>query len=148
MMHSVAKKQELKEWRDSKKRDRKENAACQNEATEQLFNIMECQEDTLQTILALQTEQLHTRPPLQPLPQNPFPMSPQTPPTQSYQPPGSSLYLRHSSPPPSQSSTVDSHYPLHSTPIPLQFSPAEVQHCIPKEKVGYDCDKAPVGTVT
>ncbi|EMP38069.1 Zinc finger and SCAN domain-containing protein 29 [Chelonia mydas] len=66
--------------------------------------------------------------------------APQTPPTHSCQPPGSSLYLRHSTSPPSQSGTVDSHYPLHSS-IPLQFSPAEVQyplHCIPKKKVGYD----------
>ncbi|XP_077670661.1 uncharacterized protein LOC144263604 [Eretmochelys imbricata] len=36
MMHSVAEKQELKEWRDSEKRDRKKNAARQNEATERL----------------------------------------------------------------------------------------------------------------
>ncbi|EMP33014.1 hypothetical protein UY3_09832 [Chelonia mydas] len=46
MMHSAAEKQELKEWRDSKKRDRKENVARQNEATEQLLNVM----DTLQEI--------------------------------------------------------------------------------------------------
>ncbi|EMP36683.1 hypothetical protein UY3_06078 [Chelonia mydas] len=32
MTHSAAEKQELKEWRDSEKRDRKENAAPQNEA--------------------------------------------------------------------------------------------------------------------
>ncbi|EMP38050.1 hypothetical protein UY3_04809 [Chelonia mydas] len=83
MMHSDAKKQELNEWQDSEKRDRKKNMAHQKEATEQLLNVMECQADTL------------------------------------------------------QSSTADSHYPLHSTPIPLKFGPAEVQyplHCTPKEK--------------
>ncbi|EMP24514.1 hypothetical protein UY3_18439 [Chelonia mydas] len=141
MMHSAAKKQELKEWRDSENRDRKENAACQNEAMERLLNIMECQADMLQAILALQTEQLRTRPSLQPLSQYSFSSSPQAPPTQSYQPPGSSLYPLHSTPAPSQSSTADSDYPLHSTPVPLQFGPAEVQyplHCTPKEKVGYD----------
>ncbi|EMP41635.1 Zinc finger and SCAN domain-containing protein 29 [Chelonia mydas] len=40
-----------------------------------------------------------------------------------------------------ESSTVDSQYPLHSKPVLLQFSPAEVQyplHCTPKEKVEYD----------
>ncbi|EMP30563.1 hypothetical protein UY3_12313 [Chelonia mydas] len=36
MMHCGAEKRELKEWRDSKKRDQKENAAHQNEATETL----------------------------------------------------------------------------------------------------------------
>ncbi|EMP37983.1 hypothetical protein UY3_04741 [Chelonia mydas] len=83
MMRSPAKKQELKEWRDSEKRDRKENAACQNKAKEQILNVMERQVDTLQALL--QTEQLHARPPLQLLSQN-FPMCPPTP---SYQPPGS-----------------------------------------------------------
>ncbi|XP_073159533.1 phosphopantothenoylcysteine decarboxylase isoform X2 [Lepidochelys kempii] len=33
-MHSAAEKQELKEWRDSEKRDQKENVARQNKATE------------------------------------------------------------------------------------------------------------------
>ncbi|EMP42526.1 hypothetical protein UY3_00195 [Chelonia mydas] len=37
IMHSAAENQELKEWRDSEKRDRKENAAHQNEATERLL---------------------------------------------------------------------------------------------------------------
>ncbi|XP_043362165.1 uncharacterized protein LOC122458298 [Dermochelys coriacea] len=76
LMHSTAEKQELKEWQDSKKRDRKENAARQNEAMEQLLNIIECQVDTLQVILALQTEQLCAHPPLQPLSQNSFPHAP------------------------------------------------------------------------
>ncbi|EMP29514.1 hypothetical protein UY3_13374 [Chelonia mydas] len=43
-----------------------------------------------------------------------------------------------------KSSTADSQYPLHSTPIPLQFNPVEVQyplHCPPKEK-------NPVGAAT
>ncbi|XP_053862957.1 uncharacterized protein LOC128824970 [Malaclemys terrapin pileata] len=140
MMHSVAEKQELKEWQDSEKRDRKENVACQNETTEQLLNVMECQADTLQALLALQTEQLRAHPPLQPLSQISFPCAPQIPPTHSYQPPGSSLYPLHSTPAPSQSSPADSQYPLHSTPIPLQFSPAEVQyplHYTPKDKVAY-----------
>ncbi|EMP40857.1 hypothetical protein UY3_01983 [Chelonia mydas] len=48
MMHSVAEKQELKEWRDSEKRDQKKNATRQKEAMEQLLNIMEHQADTLQ----------------------------------------------------------------------------------------------------
>ncbi|KAH1173459.1 hypothetical protein KIL84_017298 [Mauremys mutica] len=47
MMHSTAEKQELKEWWDSEKRDRKENVAHQKEATEWLLNIMERQVDTL-----------------------------------------------------------------------------------------------------
>ncbi|XP_074803104.1 uncharacterized protein LOC141984067 [Natator depressus] len=76
MMHSAAKKQELKECWDREKRDRKENAAHQNEAMERLLNVMERQADALQAILALQTEQLHTRPPLQPLSQNSFPCAP------------------------------------------------------------------------
>ncbi|EMP29550.1 hypothetical protein UY3_13314 [Chelonia mydas] len=46
MMHSAAEKQELKEWWDSEKRDQKENAACQNEAMEQLLKVMERQADT------------------------------------------------------------------------------------------------------
>ncbi|XP_065424365.1 uncharacterized protein LOC135975795 [Chrysemys picta bellii] len=76
MMHSMAEKQELKKWQDSEKRDRKENVACQNEATEQLLNVMECQADTLQVLLALQTEQLRAHPPLQPLSQISFPCAP------------------------------------------------------------------------
>ncbi|EMP35196.1 hypothetical protein UY3_07629 [Chelonia mydas] len=110
--------------------------AHQNEATEQLLKVMERQEDTLQ---ALQTEQLRARPLPQLLSQNSFPCAPQTPPTHSYQPPGISLYLLHSTPAPSQSSPADSQYPLHSTPVPLQFSPDEVQyplHYTPKDKVG------------
>ncbi|XP_043396917.1 uncharacterized protein LOC122464695 [Chelonia mydas] len=141
MMHSVAEKQKLKEWRDCEKRDQKENVAHQKEATEWLLNLMERQVDMLQALLALQTKQLRTRPPLQPLSQYSFPWIPQSPPTHSYQPPGSSLYLLHSTPAPSQSSTADSPYSLHSTSIPLQFSLAEVQyllHCTPEEKVGYD----------
>ncbi|XP_044835717.1 uncharacterized protein LOC123344047 [Mauremys mutica] len=67
MMHSVTEKQKLKEWQDSEKRDRKENTARQNEATERLLKVMEHQADTLQAILALQTKQLRTRPPPQPL---------------------------------------------------------------------------------
>ncbi|XP_073184241.1 uncharacterized protein [Lepidochelys kempii] len=62
MMHSTAEKQELKEWQDSEKKDQKENTAYQNEAMEWLLKVMERQADTLQVILALQTEQL-TRPP-------------------------------------------------------------------------------------
>ncbi|KAM9163436.1 uncharacterized protein ACDP82_001197 [Pangshura tecta] len=137
MMHSAAKKQELKEWWDSEKRDQKENAAHQKEASERLLNVMECQVEMLQAILALQTEQLRTRPSLQLLSQNSFPCTSPTLPTHSYQPPGSTLCPQHST----QSSSVDSQYPRHSTPVPLQFGPAEVQHplhCIPKEKVGYD----------
>ncbi|EMP37276.1 hypothetical protein UY3_05513 [Chelonia mydas] len=133
-------KQELKEWWDSDKRDQKEHAALQNEATERLLKVMEHQADMLQALLALQTKQLCTRLPLQPLSQNTFPCAPQRLPTHSYQPPGSSLYPWHSTPPPSQSSTADSQYPLHSTPIAVQFGPAEVQyplHCTPKE-AGYD----------
>ncbi|XP_077668438.1 uncharacterized protein LOC144262492 [Eretmochelys imbricata] len=141
MMHFTTEKQELKEWRDSEKRDQKENTARQNEATERLLNVMEHQADTLQVLLALQTEQLCAHPPLQPLSQNSFSSVPQTQPTHSYQPPGSSLYPWHSTPTPSQSSTADSQHPLHSTPLPLQFGPAEVQyplHCTPEEKAGYD----------
>ncbi|KAM7173250.1 uncharacterized protein RBU57_003871 [Macrochelys suwanniensis] len=76
MMHSVAKKQELKEWWDSKKRDGKENVARQNEATEQLLNVMEHQADTIPVLLAMQTEQLRAHPPLQPWSQNSFPYAP------------------------------------------------------------------------
>ncbi|XP_074797302.1 uncharacterized protein LOC141978865 [Natator depressus] len=140
-MHSAAEKQELKEWPDSKKRDRKENTAHQNEATERLLKVMERQADMLQELLALQTEQLRTCPPLQPLSQNSFPCAPQTLPTHSYQPPGCSLYPLQSTPAPSQSSPADAQYPVHSTPVFLQFGPAVVQyplHCTPKEKVGYD----------
>ncbi|XP_073164541.1 uncharacterized protein [Lepidochelys kempii] len=141
MVHSTAEKQELKEWQGSEKKDRKENAVRQNEATERLLKVMERQADTLQGLRALQTEQLHAHRPLQPLSQSSFPCGPQTPPTHSYQPPGSSPYPLHSTPAPSQSNPVDSQYPLHSTPVPLQLSPAEVQyslHCTPKEKAGYD----------
>ncbi|EMP35876.1 hypothetical protein UY3_06952 [Chelonia mydas] len=85
MMRSAAKKQELKEWWDSKKRDRKENAACQNKAMEWLLKVMERQADVLQALLALQTEQLRTHPPLQPLLQKTLsPCTPQTLPTHSY----------------------------------------------------------------
>ncbi|EMP39981.1 hypothetical protein UY3_02786 [Chelonia mydas] len=139
--HSAAKKQELKEWPDSKKRDRKENTAHQNGATERLLKVMERQADVLQELLALQTEQLRTCPPLQPLSQNSFPCAPQTPPTHSYQPSGCSLYPPYSTPAPSQSSPADAQDPVHSTPIPLQFGPAVLQyplHCTPKEKAGYD----------
>ncbi|XP_044854506.1 uncharacterized protein LOC123355819 [Mauremys mutica] len=132
IMHAAAEKQELKEWWDSEKRDRTENAEHQNKS------VMKHQADTLQ---ALQTKQLRAHPPLQPLSQNSFPCTPQTPPTRSYQPPGSSLYPLHSTPAPSQSSPEDSQYPVHSTPVPLQFSPAEVQyplHCTPKDKVAYN----------
>ncbi|EMP42399.1 hypothetical protein UY3_00336 [Chelonia mydas] len=76
-----------------------------------------------------------------PAAQTSSPAPPQTLPTHSYQPPGSSLYPLHSTPAPSQSSPADSQYPLHSTPIPRQFSPGEAQyplHCTAKEKVGYD----------
>ncbi|EMP29944.1 hypothetical protein UY3_12936 [Chelonia mydas] len=58
MMHSTAEKQELKEWQDSEKRDRKENAARQNEAMEQLLNVMECQVVTLQLLAAEEEEML------------------------------------------------------------------------------------------
>ncbi|EMP28531.1 hypothetical protein UY3_14362 [Chelonia mydas] len=119
-------KQELKAWRDSEKRDRKENAALQNEAMERLLKVMEHQENTLQALLALQTEQLcalcsHCRKTISHA-SSPPPTSSNTVNT----PPGSSLYPLHSTPAASQSSPADSQYPLHSTPVPLQFSPAEV----------------------
>ncbi|EMP40240.1 hypothetical protein UY3_02537 [Chelonia mydas] len=98
MMHSVAEKQEFKEWQDREKKDRKENTARQNEAMEHLLNVMERQADTLQALLAPQTNQLRACPPLQPLSQKSL--------LHSYQPPGSSLY------------------PLHSTPAWSQTSPA------------------------
>ncbi|XP_065439811.1 uncharacterized protein LOC135981402 [Chrysemys picta bellii] len=138
MMHSAAKKKELKEWWDSEKRDQKENAAHQKEATERLLNVMEHQEDTLQAILALQTEQCCARPSLQPLSQNSFPCAPHTLPTHCYQPPGSTLPAAFHC---SLLTVQHCGLPLHSTPNPLQFGPAEVQHplhCTPKEKVGYD----------
>ncbi|EMP41208.1 hypothetical protein UY3_01551 [Chelonia mydas] len=72
MLQSAAEKKELKEWPDIKRREQKENAVRRNEATEQLLNIMERQTDTFQAHLALQTEQLCTRPPLQPVSQNSF----------------------------------------------------------------------------
>ncbi|XP_073214995.1 uncharacterized protein [Lepidochelys kempii] len=100
MMHSAAEEQDLKEWRDSEKRDQKENAAHQKEAMEQLLNVMERQVDTLQAILALQTKQLCAHPPLQPLSQNSFPCAPHPHPrlpTHCYQPPGSTIYPFHSS---------------------------------------------------
>ncbi|XP_043394928.1 uncharacterized protein LOC122464379 [Chelonia mydas] len=83
VMHFAAKKQELEEWRDSEKRDRKENAVRQSEAMESLLNVTERQADTLQELLALQTEQLRARPPLQPLSQNSFPCAP-LPPTHTH----------------------------------------------------------------
>ncbi|XP_030435020.1 uncharacterized protein LOC115659237 isoform X2 [Gopherus evgoodei] len=105
MVHSATKKQELKERQDSEKRDGKEITARRNEGTEWLLKVMEHQADTLQAILALQTKQLRTRPPPQPLSQNSFPCSPQTPPTHSYQLPDSSLYPA------------------------FHFSPLTIQHC-------------------
>ncbi|XP_044884786.1 uncharacterized protein LOC123376660 isoform X2 [Mauremys mutica] len=102
IMHSAAKKQELKEWQDSKKRDQKENAAHQKEATEHLLNVMERQVDTLQVIPSLQMEQLHAHTLLQPLSQNSFPCAPTPPPIHSYQPTSSSFYPKHSTPPSSQ----------------------------------------------
>ncbi|XP_039367224.1 uncharacterized protein LOC120389081 [Mauremys reevesii] len=70
-MRSADEKQELKEWRDSEKRDQKENVARQNEAPERLLKIMERQVDTFQAPLALQTEQLCAHPPLKLFPMHP-----------------------------------------------------------------------------
>ncbi|EMP34215.1 hypothetical protein UY3_08639 [Chelonia mydas] len=119
---------EWKEWWDSEKRDRKENVAHQNEAPERLLNVMELQVDTLQAILALQTKQLRDHPPLQPLLQSSFLCAPQTPPTHSYQPPGSSLHPLHSSAPPSQSSPADSHYTQHPSLCSLALLKYRI-HC-------------------
>ncbi|EMP34846.1 hypothetical protein UY3_07983 [Chelonia mydas] len=136
MMHSVAEKQELKEWRDSKKRDQKENAEHQKEAMEWLLNIMECQVDALQALPALQTEQLCAHPPLQPLSQNSFPCAP---------PDTTNTLLSTSwlqSVPAAFHSCPITVQPCGLPgPIPLQFSPAEEQyplHCTPKDKVAYD----------
>ncbi|XP_077686459.1 uncharacterized protein LOC144272333 [Eretmochelys imbricata] len=126
MMLSVAKKQELKEWRDSEKRDQKENASRQNTSTERLLKVMERQVDTLQALLALQTKQLCAHPPLWPLSQSSFPCAAPDTANRLLQAPGFSLYLLHFTPDLSQSSPADSQYPLHSTPVPLQFSRAEV----------------------
>ncbi|XP_073192822.1 uncharacterized protein [Lepidochelys kempii] len=105
MMHSAAEKQELKEWWDSKKRDQKENVARQKEAMEWLLNVMEHQVDMLQVMLALQSEQLLARPPLQPPYQNSFPCTPTT------------------------TNTLLSTSWLHSLPAAFHSSLITVQHC-------------------
>ncbi|XP_073212790.1 uncharacterized protein [Lepidochelys kempii] len=143
MMHSSVEKQELKEWRDIKKKDRKENTACQNEAVDWLLNMMERQADMLQALLALQTEQLRARPPLQLLSQNSFPCAPPTPDTANTL--LSTSWLQsvptafHSCPVTVQPCRLP--VPTALNTLPLQFGPAEVQyplHWTPKDKVAYD----------
>ncbi|XP_077682917.1 uncharacterized protein LOC144270368 [Eretmochelys imbricata] len=156
MQHSSNENQKVQEWRDRERRISQQNEDCRHksavlrqQSTDRLISIMERQADSIQVLVAMQAE--HYRawtlsplppPPPQPLSQNSFLCALMSPPTHIPQHPGS---YRHQLPPtpvasPPSPENYDS-YPLHSTPITMQYSHPEVQHSLhstSKRKAEYD----------
>ncbi|XP_074815932.1 uncharacterized protein LOC141991511 [Natator depressus] len=149
MQHSSNENRKVQEWQDSERRicqqneDRRhKSVVLRQQSTDRLISKMECQADSIQALVAMQAEHYRARAPLQPLSQNSFPCAPMSPPTHFSQHPGS---YRHQLPPtpvasPPSPEDYDS-YPLHSTPITMQYSHPEVQHSLhstPDRKAEYD----------
>ncbi|XP_048697513.2 uncharacterized protein LOC125632794 [Caretta caretta] len=138
MEHSANENQKVQEWQDSERRIRQRNeerrhksAVLRQQSTDRLIRIMEHQADSIQALVTMQAEHYHARPLLQPLSQNSFPCAPMSPPTHFPQHPGS---YRHQLPPTPVASPPSPEnynpYPLHSTPIAMQYSHPEVQHSL------------------
>ncbi|KAH1166558.1 hypothetical protein KIL84_015730, partial [Mauremys mutica] len=73
----------MTKWKEGENQDQKENNAFHKEATERLINILEHQTDTLYSLITLQSDRSHARPPLQQV-QNSFPRTPLTRTAHSY----------------------------------------------------------------
>ncbi|XP_077682693.1 uncharacterized protein LOC144270227 [Eretmochelys imbricata] len=149
MQHSSNENQKVQEWWDSERRIRQQNEerwhksmVLRQQSTDWLISIMERQVDSIQALVAMQAEHYHVRAPLQPLSQNSFPCAPMSPPTHFPQHPGS--YPRQLPPTPVASPPSPENYdpyPLHSTPITMQYSDPEVQHSLhstPNRKAEFD----------
>ncbi|XP_065452853.1 uncharacterized protein LOC135983699 [Chrysemys picta bellii] len=143
MWQSIKENEKAQNWRERESRIRQKNAAHRRQSTEhrqqntyRLISILERQADAIPELVAMQKEQYHKRkrpppPPRQPLSQNSFRCAPLSPPTHFPQLPYSS---HHQLPPTPVSSppSPENHdpYPLHSTPITMQYSYPEVQHSV------------------
>ncbi|XP_053899388.1 disheveled-associated activator of morphogenesis 2-like [Malaclemys terrapin pileata] len=133
MRQSIKENEKAQDWRERESRIRQENAAHRRQSTDRLISILEHQADTIQELVAMQKEEQYRKrhPPLQPLSQNSFRCAPLSPPTHFPQLPCSSC---HPLPPTPVSSppSPENHdpYPLHSTPITMQYSCPEVQHSL------------------
>ncbi|XP_074984446.1 uncharacterized protein LOC142072098 [Caretta caretta] len=129
MQHSTNENKKVQERRENERRVRQQNADHRHQSTERLISIMERQANSIQVLVAIQTE--HYRHPAQFLSQNSFPCATMSPPTHFPQHPGS---YRHPLPPtPVASPPSPENYdpdPLHSIPITMQYSHAEVQHAL------------------
>ncbi|XP_065453550.1 uncharacterized protein LOC135983877 [Chrysemys picta bellii] len=142
MRQSIKENEKAQNWRERESRICQENAAHrqqstehQQQSTDRLISILEHQADAIQELIAMQKEKQYRKHkchlPLQPLSQNSFRCAPLSPPTHFPQLPCSS---RHPLPPTpvSSPSRPENHdpYPLHSTPITMQYSYPEVQHSL------------------
>ncbi|XP_065413506.1 uncharacterized protein LOC135973609 [Chrysemys picta bellii] len=142
MRQSIKENEKAQDWRERESRIRQENAAHRRQSTahrlqstDRLISILERQADAIQGLVARQKEEQYRKckrhPPLQPLSQKSFRCAPLSPPTHFPQLPCSS---RHPLPPTLVSSppSPENHdsYPLHSTPITMQYSCPEVQHSL------------------
>ncbi|XP_074801730.1 uncharacterized protein LOC141982993 [Natator depressus] len=70
MQHSSNENQKVQEWRDSKRRIRQQNeehrhksGVLQQQSTDRLISIMECQADSIQALVAMQVEHYRACPP-------------------------------------------------------------------------------------
>ncbi|XP_065419548.1 zinc finger and SCAN domain-containing protein 20-like isoform X1 [Chrysemys picta bellii] len=142
MRQSIKENEKTQDWRERESRIRQENAAHRQQSTahrqqstDRLISILERQADVIQELVAMQKEEQYRKrkhpPSPQPLSQNSFRCAPLSPPTHFPQLPCSS---RHPLPPTPVSSppNPEDHdpYPLHSTPITMQYSCPEVQHSL------------------
>ncbi|XP_074916160.1 uncharacterized protein LOC142045846 [Chelonoidis abingdonii] len=141
MQQSLNENLKMQEWRESERRIRLQNEEHRHksaelwlQSTDWLISIMEHQADSIQALVAMQVKHYHACLPLQPLSCAPchlhFPQylsyHHQLPPTPVASPPGPENY---------------DPYPLHSTPITMQYSHPEVQHSLhstPDRKAEYD----------
>ncbi|EMP30245.1 hypothetical protein UY3_12665 [Chelonia mydas] len=129
MQQSLNENQKAQEWRETERRLHQQNADCRHQSTEQLISIVERQVDLIQVLIALQTEQICARRPLQPLSKNSFLCVPMSPPSHFLQHAVSYHHQLLPTPVASPPSPANyDPYPLHSTPITMHFSQSEVQH--------------------
>ncbi|XP_050824709.1 uncharacterized protein LOC127058589 [Gopherus flavomarginatus] len=129
MDHSARENKKLQDWREKESRIRQRNAAARKKSTKQLISILVRQADSIQALIAMQAEHYRASPSLpsqssftcaprsaqNPLPQHPGSYHHQLPPTPVHSPTSPENY---------------DPYPLHSTPITMQYRHPEVQQSL------------------
>ncbi|XP_074919502.1 uncharacterized protein LOC142046433 [Chelonoidis abingdonii] len=129
--HSARENQKLQDWREKESRIHQRNAAARKKSTKQLISMLARQVDSIQALVDIQTEHYHVNHPL-PLCKSSFPCAPMSAPNPLPQHPDS--YHHHQLPPtpvgsPTSPENYDP-YPLHSTPITMQYRHPEVQQSL------------------